>query len=190
MTTIVAVKKNGYAAIAADSLTTWGNIKESADHVINHHKILSYEDNYLAITGSSANKLVFEHWLSNKKNKPKFDSVANIFSSWLSLHRTLKDEYFIREYDEDNDPFESSRMNILIANPTGIFSVGVLRTVLEYNKFTAHGSGFDVALGAMSALYDDAERNAENIARRAIEIAAEFDDGTALPMDCYTVKLK
>ncbi|CAN5595630.1 hypothetical protein BH10ACI3_BH10ACI3_27010 [soil metagenome] len=190
MTTIVAVKKNGYAAIAADTLTSWGNIKESAAHVVNHHKILSYKNNYIAITGSSANKLVFEHWLSNTKNKPKFDSVQNIFDSWLSLHQILKSEYFIREHDEDDDPFESSRMNILIANPAGIFSIGGLRTVMEYSTFTAHGSGFDVSLGAMRALYDDEERSAEDIARKAIEIAAEFDDGTALPMDCYTVKLK
>ena len=190
MTTIVAVKKNGYAAIAADSMTSWGNIKESAVHVANYHKILVYRENYIAITGSSANKLVFEHWLSNTKNKPKFDTVQNIFGSWLYLHQILKSEYFIREHDEDDDPFESSRMNILIANPSGIFSVGVLRTVLEYNTFTAQGSGFDVSLGAMRALYDDDERSAEDIARKAIEIAAEFDDGTALPMDCYTVKLK
>ena len=190
MTTIVAVKKNGYAALAADSLTTWGNIKESAAHVANYRKILTYKDNYIAVTGSSANKLVVEHWLSNNKNKPKFDSVQSIFDSWLSLHQVLKTEYFIREHDEDDDPFESSRMNILIANPSGIYSIGGLRTVMEYNTFTAHGSGFEVSLGAMRALYDDENQTAESIARRAVEIAAEFDDGTALPMDCYTVKLK
>ncbi|MBK8305436.1 MAG: hypothetical protein WBC19_13420 [Pyrinomonadaceae bacterium] len=190
MTTIVAVRKNGYAAIAADSLTSWGNIKESAVHVVNHEKILAYKENYIGFTGSSANKLVFEHWLTNTRSKPKFDSVQNIFDSWLSFHQVLKSEYFIREYDEENDPFESSRMNLLIANPSGIFSVGVLRTVLEYNTFTAFGSGFEVSLGAMRVLYDDESLSAESVARKTIEIAAEFDDGTALPMHCYTVKLR
>ena len=190
MTTIVAVKKNGCAAIAADTLTSWGSITESAVHIANHQKILKFKDNYLGFTGSSAFKVVFEHWLSRTKRKPSFDSVLNIFDSWLDFHQLLKSEYFIREYEDDKDPFESSRMNLLIANPHGIFAVGALRTVIEYNTFTAYGSGFDISLGAMRALYDDDELGAEDIARRAIEIAAEFDDGTGLPMDCYSVKLK
>jgi ATP-dependent protease HslVU (ClpYQ) peptidase subunit len=42
----------------------------------------------------------------------------------------------------------------------------------------------------MSAIYDDENRSAEEIAKIGIEVAAEFDDGTGLPMNCYTVKLK
>lgn len=155
MTTVVVVKKNGYAAIAADTLTMWGNMKESANHIANHEKILKFQDNYLAFTGSSAFKLVVEHWLNKAKRKPKFDSVENIFSSWLSFHDQLKENYFLRAEDEDDDAFETSRMNVLIANPKGIFSIGVLRTVNEYKTFTAYGSGCDYAIGAMRAVYDD-----------------------------------
>jgi hypothetical protein len=50
MTTIVAVKKNGYATIAADTLSLWGNMKESAEHIVNHEKILKFQDNYLGFT--------------------------------------------------------------------------------------------------------------------------------------------
>lgn len=190
MTTIVAVKKNGFAAIAADTLTSWGNVTESAVHVTNHQKIVAYENNYFGITGSSAFKVIFEHWLSSTTNKPNFDSVQNIFSSWLEFHELLKSDYFVREYEDEKDPFESSRVNLLIANPYGIFAVGALRTVIEYNTFTAFGSGFDISLGAMRALYDNETESAESVATRAIEIAAEFDDGTGLPLTCCTVKLK
>jgi ATP-dependent HslUV protease, peptidase subunit HslV len=181
MTTIVAVKKDGYAAIAADTLTMWGSMKESADHIVNNEKILKFDDNYIAFTGSTAFKLVFEHWLAKRKNKPNFDGMHNIFDSWLSLHEDLKDHYFIRPFDEDRDPFETSRMSVLIVNPSGIYTVSDLRSVTEYKCFTAFGSGCNFATGAMRAIYHDPARSAEDIARTGIEIAAEFDDGTGLP---------
>lgn len=190
MTTIVAVKKNGYAAIAADTLTMWGNMKESSEHITNNEKILKFQDNYLGFTGSSSFKLVVEHWLKNVKRKPKFESVEDIFESWLSFHQQLKDKYYLRAEDEDSDEFETSRMNVLILNPKGVFAVGVLRSVNEYKRFTAFGSGCDYAIGAMRAVYDDPAKSAEDIAKIGIGIAAEFDDATALPMHCYTVKLK
>ena len=190
MTTVVAVKKNGFVAIAADTLTMWGNMKESAAHIENSEKILKFQDNYLAFTGSSSFKLVVEHWLAKSKRKPKLDSVEDIFDSWLSFHKELKDKYFLRPDDEDSDEFETSRMNVLIANPSGIFAVGVLRSVNEYKRFTAFGSGCDYAIGAMRAIYDDEAKSAEDIAKIGIEVAAEFDDGSGLPMNCYTIKLK
>ena len=190
MTTIVAVKKDGFAAIAADSLTSWGNVTESARHIANHHKIVKYGDNYFAFAGSSAFKVIFAHWLSKLEHELSFDNVQNIFESWLEFHHQLKDEYYLREFDNDDDQFESSRASILVANPHGIFSVTSLRAVVEYNTFTSFGSGFDLAIGAMAALYDRENETAETIARKAIEVAAEFDDGTALPLQCISIRLK
>jgi len=190
MSTIVAVKKNGFVSIAADTLTTWGNMKESADHIENSDKILQFQDNYLAFTGSASFRLVVAHWLSSVRLKPKLDSIENIFDAWLTFHRELKDKYYLRPDDEDSDEFETSRMNVLIVNPSGIFSVGVMRDVMEYKRFTSFGSGCDFAVGAMRILFDDETKSAEDIARRGIEVAAEFDDGSGLPLNCYTVKLK
>jgi hypothetical protein len=42
----------------------------------------------------------------------------------------------------------------------------------------------------MYATYPDAKRSAEDIARRAIEGAAEFDDSTGAPVTSYAVKLR
>jgi ATP-dependent HslUV protease, peptidase subunit HslV len=190
MSTIVAVKKDGYVAIAADTLTMWGSMKESADHIENSEKILKFQDNYLAFTGSASFRLVVAHWLEKSKRKPKLDSVENIFDSWISFHKVLKEKYFLRSDDEESDAFETSRMNVLIVNPKGVFSVGVLRDVTEFKRFAAFGSGCDFAIGAMRAFYDDENKSAEDIARTGIEVAAEFDDATGLPLNCYTIKLK
>ena len=79
---------------------------------------------------------------------------------------------------------------MLLANASGIFGVGAHRTVQEYVKFYAIGSGTDLALGSMYASYDDPKLSAAQIALRAVEAAAEFDDSTALPAIVQTVKLK
>ncbi len=54
MTTIAVVRKGGYAAIAADTLTKYGYTKESADYVVNHEKILKAGSSYIALSGTVA----------------------------------------------------------------------------------------------------------------------------------------
>jgi ATP-dependent protease HslVU (ClpYQ) peptidase subunit len=63
-----------------------------------------------------------------------------------------------------------------------------MREVFEYTQFWAAGSGKDVALGAMHALYSRL-RTAEAIARAAVEAGATFDRNSALPMTLYTMRV-
>ena len=79
---------------------------------------------------------------------------------------------------------------MLIANPHGIFGVGAHRTVQEYLKFYAIGTDTDLALGTMYAAYGNSRLSAEQVARLAIEAAAEFDDATGLPVTSHSVKLR
>jgi len=78
---------------------------------------------------------------------------------------------------------------VLIANPYGIFGVSGHRTVQEFTRFYAYGSGSDYALGSMWSMYESPEIGAETIARKSIEAASEFDDGTGLPLDSHKIKL-
>lgn len=190
MTTIAIVRKNGIAAIAADTLTTFGNQKETADRVINHQKLIKFKDNYLAISGWGGFQQSLEDFLSTTREKILLDSVENIFKASLILHEELKEKYYLRPYDSDSDTFETSRGLIMIANPHGIFSLSDYRFVQEHSRFSAGGSGCDYALGAMHAAYDDPQLSAENIVTAGINTAAEFDNGTGLPLTCQTVQLR
>ena len=49
MSTIVAVRKNNQACIAADTLTTFGDIRQSSEHDLTSDKILKHHDNYIGI---------------------------------------------------------------------------------------------------------------------------------------------
>lgn len=189
MTTITVVKKDGYAAIAADTLTKWGSGKETAEYVINHEKIIQTGDSHIAITGSATFKLILADYFSDLGADACFDDPIQIFKSWNKLHAALKEHYFLQPEEDKDDELESTRMDVLIANPHGIFGVAAHRTVQEFAKFYAYGSGSDYALGSMYATYHQPDMTAEDIARHAIAAAAEFDDRTGLPITSFSIKL-
>ena len=190
MTTIAVVKKNGVAAIAADTLTKWGNGKESAAYIADNDKIVRARDTWIGAAGSATFKLIMRDYFAQPGIKPRFDTTINIFKTWQTFHAVLKEKYFLVTTSDKDDVLESSRFDVLLANPHGIFGVGAHRTVQEYLKFYAIGSGTDLALGAMYGIYDNPGLSAGQIALRAIEAAAEFDDSTGLPAVFHAVKLK
>lgn len=188
MTTISVVKKNGEIAIASDTLTKWGSGKESAKYIVNAEKIIQHEDNYVAITGNATFKLILKEYFKSPPDGLALSSCGDIFSAWNKLHGHLKEKYYLMPEEDKEDAIESTRMDVLIANPFGIFGVSGHRTVQEFSRFYAYGSGSDYALGAMWSMYECPSYNAEQIARKGIEAATEFDDGTGLPVHCYSMK--
>ena len=190
MTTIAVVRKNGYAAIAADTLTKWGSGKESAAYVANSTKIVRVGDSYIAGSGTSTFKLILRDYFAQRGVPARFDSAINLFKTWQAFHAALKERYYLVSVGDKDDTIESSKFDVLIANPHGIFGVGAHRTVQEYRKFYAIGTGTDLALGAMYATYDGSRLSAEQLARLAIEAAAEFDDATGLPVVSHSVKIR
>lgn len=188
MSTITVAKKNGYVAIAADSLSSWDS-KDSAAYVVNHQKILQIRDNYIAVCGATSLKVVLSDYFSSLNAEVHLDDVGQIFTVWKRLHEVLRDEYFMNPEQDEDDSFESSRMSVLIANRHGIFGVSSHRAVQEFSKFYAYGNGREYAMGAMYCLFADNGKTAEEIARLGVEAAAEFDDSTGLPVMSFTVPL-
>ncbi len=187
MSTIVVVLKNNAACIAADSLTSFGDTRQAAEYVTDYEKIIPFAgDNYMGIVGSAAHHLVMRNLLENHADKINFSDRFHIFESMRQLHPILKDEYFLNSKDEDDDAYESSRVDALIVNPGGIFGLYSLREVDQYTRFWAVGSGAEFALGAMQVAWDIFE-DAATIARAGVEAGACFDTGSALPMTSYRV---
>ena len=189
MTTIAVVRKNGYVAIAADTMTKWGSGKETAEYIVNNHKTFKVGDTVLAITGNTTFKSIFTDYFARPKVEARFDSVNNIFKTWQTMHAVLKEEYFLNAAASSDDPVESTRVDVLLANKHGIFGVVAHRTVQEFSKYYAFGSGADYAMGAMYAIYNNRNVDAEDIAKGAVKAAAEFNDGTGLPLTSYRIKL-
>ncbi len=187
MSTIVVVRKQGVAVIAADSLTTFGDTRQSAAFDAAHDKIFHSHDSYIGIVGSAAHQMVLESACERVKDLDFLGRRA-IFESFLKLHPTLKEHYFLNPKEDEDDAYESTQIDALLVNRKGIFGIFSLREVFEYTRFWAIGAGSEIALGAMGALYDRLD-SAEEIAREAIAVAAEFNSTTALPLTCYSVVL-
>ena len=188
MTTIVVVRKGDTAVIAADSLTTFGTTRLAPAYDRHPEKITQHGDSFLGVAGSAAHQLVLENLLARAKDLD-FHGKGAIYDSFRRLHPLLKDEAFLNPKEEDDDPYESSQMTVMIANPSGIFAVYSMREVFEFDRFWAIGSGRDFALGAMYSVYAKA-KGAAAVAEAGVLAGAEFDTGTALPINLHEVALR
>ncbi|MBV8656341.1 MAG: MFS transporter [Burkholderiales bacterium] len=188
MTTLVAVRKGNQVAIAGDTQSTFGDTRLGHLHDACPDKIFEAHGSLFGICGAAAHDLVLQAALSRTRALD-FSSRPAIFDSFRKLHPKLKEDFFLKTEEEEDDPYESSQMTVLIANPQGIFGVFSMREVYEYRQFWAIGSGRDFAIGAMRAVYGQSELSAADIARIGIEIGCEFDVNSSLPLTLRTVTL-
>jgi ATP-dependent HslUV protease subunit HslV len=188
MTTCVVVKKNGEAAIAADSLVTFGDTRLPRAYEANE-KIFQVGDSYIALAGSAAHFPVMRKLLSGMGEDCRLGSRDEVFETFTRVHEILKEKYFLNTKEDEEDPYESSQLTTLIANPSGIFGVYSDREVFCFEKFWGIGSGRNFALGAMHAAYDG-PASAEQLARLGVEAGAEFDKSTAGPFRVVSFPMK
>ncbi|MES2205367.1 MAG: MFS transporter [Pseudomonadota bacterium] len=189
MTTLVVVKKEHQIVIAGDSLTTFGDMRLPAEYDRSYDKIVQYQDTYIALCGSAAHQLVFHNLLAHQKKSLNFSNKALIFETFRQLHPILKEKHFLNPKEDEDDPYESSQLSALVANPHGIFGVYSMREVFEFERFWAAGSGREFALGAMHAVYSTPSFDAQAIADAGIAAGTMFDRNSALPMTRYTISL-
>ncbi len=187
MSTVVVVRKNGRAAIAADTLTTFGDKGLRASYKAVPEKVFRLGDSYVAMTGNPVHRLVLESIVA-QDGAPLLTSRQEIFEWLRGIHGRLKEQYFVNPKEDDKDPYESMQMDFLIANQHGIFGVHSYREVTEYVRFWAMGSGNEYALGAMAAIYDR-EAAPAVIAEVGIRCAIEFDRASEEPVTCIALDL-
>ncbi|MDT3736708.1 MAG: MFS transporter [Denitratisoma sp.] len=188
MTTIVAVKKKGMVAIAADSLTTFGDTRLGRQYKGEHDKIIEFGGSYIGLCGSSAHHLVLSALLP-KLEDIRLGSRMEVYETFRRLHPVLKEQGYLNPKEDEDDPYESSQITALIVNSSGIYGVYSYREVFDYDRFWGIGSGRNFALGAMFAAYDRC-KTAADVAKIGVEAGAEFDTATQGPIVLHTVKLK
>ncbi|PHV10773.1 MFS transporter [Chitinimonas sp. BJB300] len=188
MTTIVVVRKDNLVAIAADTQSTFGDTRLGHLHDAQPEKIFASHDSLFGLCGSAAHDLVLQSILA-KTRALDFTNRASIFDAFRKLHPKLKEDFFLKPEEEEDDPYESSQITALIANAHGIYGVFSMREVYEYRHYWAIGSGRDFAIGAMRAVYDNPVFSAADVARIGVEVGCEFDVGSSLPMSLQTMEL-
>ncbi len=189
MTTVVVTKKSGFACIAADTLATYGDMRESSDLIANSDKLVRIGDAWIAPTGPASAQLILRHFAQSYEELPVLEDIDSIFDFLTTFQRSLRDDYFVQGKEDSGDDFESMRMELLIASPGGLFGCYPQRSVQEYKRLYAFGSGAEYAMGAMHAAWETAV-SAEELARIGVETAAKFDIGSGLPLTLRTIPLR
>ncbi len=191
MSVVVVVKKGKEIAIASDTLTSQGQTKFSSKYKLNRKKFFKYKGTYIGSVGKSMSKIMLKHALTNQKHTINFNGYDNVYSSMLELHKLLKDKYYLVPGNKKlEQTVEETKMHLLIANKSGIYTISSDRYVAELTTFWAIGSGANYALGAMHHAYNKKKYSAKDIAKIGVKAACEFDKSCALPMDIETIKLK
>lgn len=188
MTTCVVVKKGNQVAIAADSLVTFGDTRLSHAYEANQ-KIFRVGESYVTLAGTAAHFPVMRKLLTDMGDECRLATRDEVFQTFSKVHQILKESYFLNPKEDEEDPYESSQLTALIANPHGIFGVYSLREVFSFERFWGIGSGKSFALGAMYAAYERAE-TARDVAEMGIRAGIEFDKSSAAPYQLYSVELK
>ena len=188
MSTLVVVKKNGFATIACDSLSSDGSTKICPENKTENHKFFKHNNSYVGLVGWGNFCNILESILADETHDLEFTDKHSIFNSLIKIHKIMKDEYFIETSENDDQPVESSQIDGLILTPNGIFEFDSYRGVDEYNKYWAVGSGRRYALGALHNAYDS-DQSSEEIALSAIKASCSFDDGSGLPVVFETIEL-
>lgn len=188
MTTCVVVKKNNEIAIASDSLVTFGDTRLSNAYEANE-KIFPVGESYVALAGTAAHFPVMRKLLAGMGEECKLASREEVFETFSKVHEILKEKYFLNTKEDEDDPYESSQITSLIANPHGIFGVYSYREVFSFDRFWGIGSGRNFALGAMYAVYDQT-RSAREIAEIGVRAGAEFDKSSSAPFRIYSFSMK
>jgi len=189
MTTIVAVRKDKQIVIAADRLTTYGSVKESAKYVVNSSKILRLGDTYFGLSGEASWDIVLTSYYNSLTKKPKLDSISAIYEFARVMHPVLLEEHYLHPEADKDDDFDPTNIMALIVNKHGIFILGRYRYVQEYTRFYAMGNGREFALGAMFTLYDT-EASAKEIAKAGVTAGCEFDEDSEGPIEVKTIALE
>jgi len=188
MTTCVVVRKNRQIAIAADSLVTFGDTRLSNAYEANT-KIFQVGESWITLAGTAAHFPVMRKLLTELGADCKLATRDEVFETYSKVHEILKEKYFLNTKEDEDDPYESSQITSLVANPYGIFGVYSYREVFSFDRFWGIGSGRNFALGAMYAKFDSVQ-SARELAEIGVKAGAEFDKSTSGPFQIVSLEMK
>jgi ATP-dependent HslUV protease, peptidase subunit HslV len=186
MTIISVVKKDNLIAIASDTITLLGDTIQNDNDVDNGSKIIEVAESYIAYCGHASVGVCLEHYFDNATDAD-LSSRKSIFKESLRIYSFFKEELYLSFSDENSD-FEEFGFDLLIANPNGIFGLHSERSISEYRKFYALGTGYKFALGSMHENYPT-NLNAKEIAQRSITTAIHFDNGCSGQADIKVISV-
>ena len=160
-TTIVAVRRGGTVAVAGDGQVTVGDVvmKQRASKV----RRLHHDEVICGFAGAVADALTLFDKFEQQLDKHQ----GNLLRSAVGLSKEWRTDKYLRRLDASLVAASADRVLLLSGD-------GEVIEPDEDDGIVAIGSGGPYAHAAARALLDHTELGAEEIARRALEIAARL----------------
>lgn len=189
MSAIVAIQKNGQTVMASDSLICFGGttIRDEENH--SDPKVTKIGKTFCGMAGWGKYGNILTAHLKETKNV-KLTNEHDIFLFFHTLWGELHEKYgLVNEQcdDQTDSPFGELDSSFLLANSSGIYYVSSHMSVTKFHKYFAVGSGQDVCLGAIHALYD-LDFPAEKIATAAIHAAVSLEQHCGGRVNLFTIE--
>ena len=158
MTTIVLVRKNNEVVVAGDGQVSMGNtvVKSTASKV----RRIEKRDVVAGFAGSTADALTLFERLESKLEK--FSN--NLMRACVEMAKDWRTDRYLRRLEA---------MMIVADKESSLILSGNGDVLEPKDGLMAIGSGGNYALAAARALYDS-KLNAEQIAKKSLEIAADL----------------
>ncbi len=186
MSIVLAVKKNDKIVIAADSQTSFGSQMLLENHV--GSKIIRTPSGiFIGFAGWGIyNSLLRVHL---ERNEIIADNELQVFEFFIKFWKSLRENFHLinDRSSSDTSPFAELDSTFLVVTRENIFYIADDISVCEFSKYYAIGSGCEVALGALSILYER-EESVEVIATSAVNTAIGLDNGCGGDVYLDTIK--
>ena len=174
MSVALGVETETGRAVAYDTLVTTGSVRHHG--LCGDRKVVRVGGTVIAFCGLMVYRDLLEDYCARNDIQDPSDE-RDVFSLFLDFFHSLKRDYhFVFPHSEMDDhvPFADLHAEFLVVNEHGLFRVKEILSVGRMSPFAVIGSGAAHAEGALAALYEP-RGDAARIARRAVEIAMQFD---------------
>lgn len=188
MSVISAVRKNGVAVMASDSLVTIGEKRFPADNILTS-KIRRVGAALIGSTGWSVYDDILNDFLANNDSTTlSLESRESIFSFFMALWKALHDKYpFVNDQcDDRSSPFGDLDSDFMVLNDSGIYLVSPDMAVTRFERYYAIGSGGAYALGSLHTLIDT-PLDARELGQKSIETGIALNVHCGGPVDVVTL---
>jgi ATP-dependent protease HslVU (ClpYQ) peptidase subunit len=134
----------------------------------------------IGATGLSVYYNILDDYLGSGP-KPELKDERSVFKFFVKFWKDLHDRYHFVNDQSDTDspsPFADLDAEFLVVSSQGLFRVRQILSVSRFDEFCVIGSGSSYAEGSLRILLSSDRVCAREAARRAVEVAVEFDGGS------------
>jgi ATP-dependent HslUV protease subunit HslV len=190
MTTIVGIKRMGQIVLAADRRLAEANSILGETCKILEHTDVQGNVSFVGVAGPHTSLLALRSIF--KEHDIHLQSEDYVYESFLTIHGILKEQHYVNPTEFEGEAYESSQLQCMIANESGLYLVSSGREVMTIGEdgqgFNAIGSGRALAIGALNVLEAISTEGLGAQAVLAVVTASLYDSGTNSNIDTRTVK--